>query len=346
MCGIVYSHNFDGKPVNNEILQRFDMQRSRGTEGFGIFDGQEMNMIKEANEDKILKWLVKYDSNLILFHHRYPTSTINVKRASHPFSTRDYFGDTQYIFVHNGVIQNSEELYDKHMDMGIKYESQLVDGTYNDSEALAWDFALTLEGKQPELTAYGSIAFICLKTVDGVLERMYFGRNVNPLVMDRNEEGISLSSQGSGETIDTHTLYNYNYKLNRLTSRDFEIPSYDTSYKYEYKAPETQSACTTYSDYDEGYYEHYGLYNASDAEIESCALEYIIAGKGKFETAYWIAEADYELLQQDYVDCGYDSESSFYRKSNLLEDILYYIETHPENKGKDSVSSMWKALWR
>src|SRR5258708_5853048 len=104
MCGIIYSHNFEGLPVNNDVLQQYDKQKTRGQQGFGIFDGQKMNMIHAAKEDKILKWLCRYDSNLLLMHHRFPTSTINVKRAAHPFSTKKYLGDTQYILVHNGSI--------------------------------------------------------------------------------------------------------------------------------------------------------------------------------------------------------------------------------------------------
>lgn len=223
MCGIVYVHDFDGKPVNNKVLNIFDAQRSRGTQGFGLFDGQEKNMVHASKEDRILKWLVKYDSNLILFHHRYPTSTVNVKKAAHPFSTKDHFGDTQYILVHNGHIGNASELRTAHEKMGIKYHSKLGDKTFNDSEALCWDLALTLEGKQSSLEAYGGVAFVCLKLVKGELEKMYFGRNGNPLKLKRDEHGISLSSEGEGEMVEMHQLYTYNYKLNRLTTKSFNI---------------------------------------------------------------------------------------------------------------------------
>lgn len=231
MCGIVYAHAFDGTPVNNAVMQQFDSQRHRGLEGFGLFDGQEKNIVKTSKEDGILKWLVKYDSNLILFHHRNPTSTINVKRAAHPFSTKDYFGDDQYIMVHNGYITNAKTLFATHQEMGITYQSKLIDDTFNDSEALAWDLALTLEGKQDSLTARGAIAFICLKLHKGALEKMYFGRNSNPLKLFRHKEGIALSSEGEGELIEDNTLYTYNYKLNRLTNRAFNIPQY-ADYNY------------------------------------------------------------------------------------------------------------------
>lgn len=250
MCGIVYAQSFDGSPVNNGILQQFDKQRSRGTQGFGLFDGQEMNMVRAAKENKILKWLCKYNSNLILFHHRMPTSTVNVKRAAHPFSTKGYFGDDQYIMVHNGVIYNSDELFVEHQEKGMQYQSLLDDLTFNDSEALLWDLALTLEGKQPALTARGPVAFVCIKLHKGKLDKMYFGRNTNPLNLFRHKDGIALSSEGEGKEIDSHKLYTWNYKLKRLTSKDFRIPQFLSSYAESDYTPGSYAD----SKYDPHYY--------------------------------------------------------------------------------------------
>lgn len=227
MCGLVFAYDRTGAPVNNAILDQYDKQKTRGQEGFGVFDGQFGHMIRSAHEDGILKWLTKYNSNLLLMHHRLPTSTINVKRAAHPFSTKDYFGKTQYVLVHNGGIRNATELFCDHQEMGIDYYSLLQDLTFNDSEALLWDFALTMEGRQAELKAEGGIAFICLKLVKGKLERMYFGKNYSkPLNMVRTKQSLSLSSEGEGEPIKDNTLYNYNYKSNRLTTKSFTIPTY------------------------------------------------------------------------------------------------------------------------
>jgi predicted glutamine amidotransferase len=253
MCGIVYAESFDGSPVNNLVFDQYAKQRNRGTQGFGIFDGQELNMVHEANEEKIVKWLSKYDSNLLLMHHRFPTSTINVKRAAHPFSTKDYFGDTQYILVHNGGIRNAFELYEEHEKLGIEYYSVLQDYTFNDSEALLWDFALTIEGKQEKLKSKGGIAFICLKLVKGKLERMYFGRNYNPLNMLRTKQGISLASEGEGTPIEPHTLYNWNYKAKRLTKREFSIDKWESTYTYN---PTGQPLKNWQNDWDDGYDVH------------------------------------------------------------------------------------------
>lgn len=245
MCGIVYAHNRLGQPVNDSILQQFDNQRTRGTQGFGLFDGEFGNMVHHSKEDGILKWLVKYPSNMILFHHRFPTSTVNVKRAAHPFSTGDYFGKTQYILVHNGSIRNADELFVDHAELEIEYKSLLDDLTFNDSEALLWDFALTMEGKQKEMKAYGAIALVCMKLVDGKVDRLLFARNNNPLNLYRDKNNISLSSEGAGDPIKSDVLYNYNYKLNRITTKPMDIPSFNPIHNpssYEYKGGYSQNS--------------------------------------------------------------------------------------------------------
>lgn len=230
MCGIVYGHNIDKKPVNNDIMQIFDKQRTRGLEGFGLFDGQEMNIVRETKEDNILKWLCKYDSNLLMFHHRFPTSTDNVKKAAHPFATKKFFGKHQYILVHNGHITNAKELRTEHEKMGIQYQSVCNDGRFNDSEALLWDLALVLEGRKAKLEAAGGIAFICMRLKKGKLDKLYFGRNYNPLMMRFTKTQVRLSSAGEGVLAERDKLYTYNYKNNKVFTVDMDIPHSTYSY--------------------------------------------------------------------------------------------------------------------
>lgn len=150
MCGLVYANSFDGSAVNKIVWDQFDKQRSRGVRGFGFFNGQYT--IKAAMEKRIKHKLEskKNQTDLLLFHHRLPTSTENVKQAAHPFNTGSYFGKTRYVLIHNGVISNSKDIREKHMKLKnpITYQSVLANGKFNDSEALLWDLALTLEGKQ------------------------------------------------------------------------------------------------------------------------------------------------------------------------------------------------------
>lgn len=362
MCGIVYAHDFTGAPVNNGIMQQFDNQRSRGVEGFGLFDGQEMNMVKASKEDGILKWLVKYDSNLLLFHHRRPTSTINVKRAAHPFSTKGHFGENQYILVHNGVIHNAWELRKEHEKLGIKYQSVLQDGKFNDSEAFLWDMALYLEGEQKELKVEGNIAFVCIKTLNGGLDKLYFGRNTNPLNMFRDKKGIALSSEGNGDEIERDTLYTFNYDLHRLTSRELEIPTKSwTNYNKDNACSQNNwnnsigkalggylSNEYTVYDYDrngnpvyndwESYAEQYASADPEKQEVEECVMDYLIECQGNFESAYWKCEMDYDALLEE-------TDAWAYSECILLEQVLEAIENDPEHRSGKLVSSKWEALW-
>lgn len=226
MCGLVYSQNFDGKPVNNDILEQFDKQRARGTDGFGLFDGSKGNIVRSTKEDKILKWLCKYDSNLIMFHHRYPTSTANTKQNAHPFTTKKHFGDNQYILIHNGNVRNAWSVKDDHKKLGIQYRTQ--DGNkFVDSESLLWDFALYSEGKQKYLKSYGDIAFICVKLIKGKMSKLYFGRNGGrPLKLFRDKKEFFLSSEGKGSDLGTDILYTWDYNTKRLTKKTLKIPQY------------------------------------------------------------------------------------------------------------------------
>lgn len=323
-----------------------------------MFNGKYM--VHAAEEDRILNWLVKdkNESDLLLMHHRFPTSTINVRKAAHPFTTGQYFGDTEYILIHNGHITNDHELMDDHEQLGITYQSVLDDGTFNDSEALLWDFALFIEGKQKELTAYGNIAFICIKRVKGKLERMYFGRNNNPLNYMRDDSGMILSSEGEGELIEADRLYNYNYELNRLTSRKMEIKRWSTTYTSGYQ---------NQGKYNGGYWdderdvvraltapgwlgdgkekwdaylkslrdeEQDTMFEPTYREVEYIVDKYINKNKGNYEKAWLEIDSDLQILYRDPYSASYDVQ--------LLEQALDLMEMDPQYVDSNSVKENWE----
>lgn len=255
ICGIVYANSFDGRAVNQLVWDQFDKQRSRGVQGFGFFNGKYT--VKAALEKRIKHKInsKKNQTDLLLFHHRFPTSTENVKRAAHPFSTGGYFGNVKYVLVHNGVITNAKTLYDEHQKLKkpITYQSLLDNGKFNDSEALLWDLALTIEGKQDALKAYGGIAFIAIKLVNNVPQKLYFGKNAGrPLKMKRDESGMFLSSEGEGEDIKESRLYTYNYKKRRLTDKFFRIPSYNPSYTSNWNYGKSNGYSSGYNPHNDG----------------------------------------------------------------------------------------------
>lgn len=377
MCGIAYAHNFDGTSVNNEILQRFDEQRHRGTQGFGLFDGSKGHIVRATKENKILKWLCRYDSNLILFHHRYPSPSAveNIKAGAHPYSTGDYYGDYQYILIHNGGVLNDWDLLQDHEDMGIKYRSLQKDYKFNDSESLLWDFASKIENNENSLKAYGAIAFMCIRLYKGELDKLYFGRNDrNPLVLQRDKNSIVISSEGEGDMINENTLYTWNYKLKRLTKKDFFIPRYLSDGKqYEYDnqyhfkgdtAGDTPTCATndliTDEDLawihqkqtalglskdnqikpvgtlsDDEIIEEMEKFTPPANQIQALAMDYMNMSNGHFESAYTAMESEY--IEQE-SNAKYLSD---YKSLRLLELAIILLECDDEYVDSDSVSSYW-----
>lgn len=363
MCGIVFAFDYKGRAVNNRVLNTFDSQRSRGTEGFGLWDGTRDNIVRSTDEDGILKWLVEKNSHLILFHHRWPTSTPNTKGTTHPFTTRDHF-KSEYIMVHNGHIQNSRSLKEEHEKLGIKYDSVMADGKFNDSEALAWDLALYLEHKQDKLKAVGAMAFIVIKLKDGKPVKMFFGRNTNPLNMLNVEEGILLSSKGQGEEITSHHLYTFDYKTHKVTDVYLNMPTNLPRSSYNWSARPYSSADDAYGwrqvktvekavadklqtkwedkwDELEDDYDSYHLPYTDDekAEGQTLALTMLMAAKGVFDKAYFMLEDDYEQREGEVL-AGYED----YLKLRVIECAMQAIIDDPEYMTGKSISSTYKQL--
>lgn len=231
MCGIVYSRSLIGKPVNNTIFKRYKAQRGRGTDGFGFYLPQENRLTHNTREGRILRLLKRQKSEEIMFHHRLPTSTLNVRNSCHPFSTKDYFKNN-YVLIHNGIIWNDEELLKKHHNFGIEYVSEEPDGSFNDSEALLYEVAMFIEGWQDKIEAQGSMAFIVAKrNKKGEPLGIYFGRNYgNPLKLKHTAFSLTLSSEGKGVDVEAHKLHYYDYKTDKITSQECIFPS--SSYAY------------------------------------------------------------------------------------------------------------------
>lgn len=165
-----------------------------------------------------------------MFHHRFPTSTANVRNACHPFSTKNYFGDTQYVLIHNGYLHNSHSLQRDHQALGINYVSMQPDGSFNDSEALMWDLALTLQNRQPKPQAQGVAAWIMVERRNDEPVALHFGRNSNPLNMTLNAQGLSLASEGPGAPIDADTHYTYTYATGEIATEPLYV---DDGYTYQ-----------------------------------------------------------------------------------------------------------------
>lgn len=313
MCGIVYSKSLVGKPVNRSIKTLYLAQRHRGSDGFGYYVPETNRLTHNPREGRILSLLRREKkASEVLFHHRMPTSTMNVRNACHPFSTKDYF-EHNYIVVHNGILWNEDELRREHDALGYQYVSDQKDGSYNDSESLAYDIARYLEGHVQKLSAAGSIAMIAIKRDHkGKALAVYFGRNTgNPLMMRHTRKEFSLSSEGKGILIDPNTMYCFDYKTKTLTREPCIFPQITSS--------------RTYS----GEYVGYGY--GYDWDNDGLEEEYYIGGQkmDRAEREKYFTDADEE--QGERSNCKAEKEALLYESNYVVEDAIeigeYAIES-------------------
>ena len=137
MCGLLGFFNFKienkktkkktkPEPVNSEIIDQLQDQLSRGKEGFGILMINEKNevIVKRATEiSKALLDLYMTKSNMIIMHHRNPTSSDNKLSQTHPIFVSNGSLKYDYYVIHNGMISNSDELRENHEKLGFIYNT-------------------------------------------------------------------------------------------------------------------------------------------------------------------------------------------------------------------------------
>jgi glucosamine 6-phosphate synthetase-like amidotransferase/phosphosugar isomerase protein len=260
MCGIIAAINFDQnktKAVNTEIINMFQDQRKRGTEGFGIImiqNNGDYKIKRATSEVKTTIDLYMEESPIMIMHHRQPTSTDNLMNQTHPIIVDNKLLKHKYLIIHNGIIRNDNEIIKMHEELGFKYSTKYEDAgieKFNDSESLAIEVARYIEKQTKHIGILGSAAFIAvqIKKETNKVDKIYYGRNPNnPLKLGATRGKIRISSEGQGESVKENILYNFNLQ-------DFKINKEELLFKLEEKR-------TSYvSDHDDEY-----IYNNYDNE--------------------------------------------------------------------------------
>lgn len=260
MCGILYIKRENGVNASKTAFKRYKKQSLRGKDGFGYIalKGNKIGKVKRfQTEAEMEKELKTEESDEILLHHRYPTSTPNLAPVNHPIEVKSRLLKKNYYVIHNGVIDNDLLLKKEHEEFGFKYTTDMTKSTvydfqsgesivevkeecFNDSEVFAIDLALYLEGKQDTIKSAGSISFICYQTnKSGTIEKMHYGHNCgNPLVLEDSKDMFILKSTGHGKKLDTDVLFTKDYSSGEITQKKVEIGfEYGTYvHKGEYKS--------------------------------------------------------------------------------------------------------------
>jgi predicted glutamine amidotransferase len=226
MCGIIFGAYFGNKldePINDCILDQFQEQALRGTQGFGavFIDSKtkKFTLKRSTRETKATIDLTLNQSGMILFHHRQPTSSDNHLDQTHPILVSNKIFEHDYLVVHNGIINNAEIIKLEHEKLGFEYTTQhdVYYGTnpnhttekFNDSETIAIDLALFIEKQIDHISAKGSAALVCLQInkKTQTVNNIFFTRNSSPLNMFKRQDKLFLSSEGQGEPIKEDKLY-------------------------------------------------------------------------------------------------------------------------------------------
>jgi len=239
MCGIITAKNLrDNHPVNNLVKILYQNQKDRGQQGFGFvgLNRGQIGTYRATDEKGIIKYLNEEQYDEIIFHHRLPTSTENTLKSTHPFVIA--MDNKLYYFMHNGIIQNADELKEKHSKKGIAYSSK-EGPAFNDSEALAWEFCFWLKNKKKKIEASGSVAFVCLETNKEThrAERLYFYRNDGaPLKIYKDKTLFLLASCGNYPDVKKNRLYFWDYQkriIKRYQFLEIKTPNFFSFNKYD-----------------------------------------------------------------------------------------------------------------
>ncbi len=246
MCGLLGVLSKKGTSASDKALHLYKNQSHRGKMGFGYLafrDGRLVSLGRSKDEAGIKKLLTKERSELILFHHRLPTSTKNTIGTTHPIFVSNDELEYDYYLAHNGVISNSQKLKTEHEALGYVYTTEFTEHTvaryksgkeehlevdktvFNDSESLAIEVARFIENLSPEVKTQGSAAFWCVSLVKGTnqLHRLYLGKNKGrELKMIDNKKWFGFSSE-TGTNLEDMKLFTIDPSTGKADERELVI---------------------------------------------------------------------------------------------------------------------------
>lgn len=247
MCGLISVLSKRGKPAGQYAFELYKKQASRGKDGYGyiaIHDNQIVSLERSKDEETIRTKLMRERAEMILFHHRFPTSTDNTVGTTHPMYVSNDELEYDYYFAHNGVITNASELKAQHNNLGYNYitEHKIMEvaeyahgldpeviGTpkikFNDSESLAIELARYIEGKTEQIETVGAAAFWGVSVVKGTnqVHRVYYGKNKGrDLSFFKNKKWFGVTSI-TGDDLEDMKLFTLDLATRNIENSDLAI---------------------------------------------------------------------------------------------------------------------------
>jgi predicted glutamine amidotransferase len=256
MCGIIACFSTTVKKgkkteikatkVNDLIVNQYQDQHTRGQRGFGIIRIDKKGNIeldRACEPTKFLIDLYMKESEMIIAHHRTPTSTDNKIDQTHPMYVSNKILKHDYYVMHNGMLSNDIELHKLHDEFNFKYTTEYTENSHyginstkqrwNDSEALAIELALFIEKKIKVIRTDNSAAFVILQVnkKTNIAERVFFGKNGgSDLNISKVKGQMMISSEGAGDEVVANILWCF-----KIEDPTMELESQAIEFKKPYR---------------------------------------------------------------------------------------------------------------
>ena len=253
MCGIVgYTGNKNATEVLIQGLKSLEY-RGYDSAGVAIFDGNEIKTVKEKGRLKNLKKMLletPVEGNIGIGHTRWATHGAPSDINSHPHTSQN----GKIAVVHNGIIENYEELRAMLISKGYTFKSEtdteviphLIDMYYDGDVFCAVKKAVS------HLDGSFALGIICENEPD----RIIAVRNHSPLIIGAGDGANFIASDIPAILPYTKDIYYLDDGEIAVITKDL-VDIYDSDGKKVEKLPETVNLSETAA--QKGGYEHFML---------------------------------------------------------------------------------------
>ena len=193
MCGIVgYVGKEKALPKLITGLKNLEY-RGYDSAGVAILDGEKLDIVKNKGRIKNLEEILDYDKlggNIGIAHTRWATHGIPSLENAHPHTDNKH----NFAVVHNGIIENYQELKEKLIHLGYTFVSE------TDTEVIPMLMEYYYEIEKDVFRAFqkttsdlkGSYAILVISPL--LPNSILVAKNNSPLVIGKSEDGIFAAS--------------------------------------------------------------------------------------------------------------------------------------------------------
>ncbi|MFV0499254.1 MAG: glutamine--fructose-6-phosphate transaminase (isomerizing) [Bacilli bacterium] len=274
MCGIVgYIGNDNATEIVINGLKKLEY-RGYDSAGIAYFKNGDVNIIKSVG--KILNLEKKINdqkSNLVIGHTRWATHGVPNECNSHPHHGQN----KQIVLVHNGVIENYNEIKDKYLQ-DCKFYSQTDTEVLSNLMEKFIESGLSMEDSLEKLidVVDGSYALAVVnKDYDN---KLYVAKNKSPILVGIGDGFNMLGS-------DALAMYAKTSNVLEINDKEYGVITKDDVVLYDKNGTEVKrekfSISIDASESEKGIYDHYMLKEIHDQSsvIRGLIAKYLPNGK-------------------------------------------------------------------